>query len=522
MKPISSICSFFIAGILLAGCRTPSSSPAATPQTGPTTTIPVASTLPASSDAVLRACRAAGDQVAAMNENSPQNLSTLGLTACYDLQLNWSPDTSTIQGAAKITFTNLESAPLTEIVMRLYPNADVIYNGSMDIQAVTVNEITQNFQVEGGDQTILNIPLQQPLESMQTLRLSITYSAHLPTEYTAAFEYGIFHYTPSNSLAVAANAYPMLAQRKSGMWITQIVLPEGDAVVSNSSLYLAQIDLPIGWQAVTSGVQLDCSDDVDRHICRYATGPMRDFMLVMGSTIESIESTVDGVRIVHWNAAGKAENREEGEKIAGDSLRIFDQRFGQYPYRELDVVSAELRNASGVEYPGLILMADNLYTERQQSLPVVMAHEVAHQWWYSVVGNDVLENPWQDEAMATFSSLLYPEMKSSSYYQGVLSDFNNRVKQFEGSNPPDLKIYMSVAQFSGHEAAYSPVVYFKGALFLVNLREKIGDDAFFAALQQYYHANEFQSPPPTALLSSFEKSCQCQLATFYREWGAIP
>ena len=37
---------------------------------------------------------------------------------------------------------------------------------------------------------------------------------------------------------------------------------------------------------------------------------------------------------------------------------------------------------------------------------IVVAHEVAHQWWYSLVGNDQIDEPWLDEAFAQFTTAL--------------------------------------------------------------------------------------------------------------------
>jgi aminopeptidase N len=53
----------------------------------------------------------------------------------------------------------------------------------------------------------------------------------------------------------------------------------------------------------------------------------------------------------------------------------------------------------------------------------------------------------------------------------------------------------------------------------VDLREKVGDEVFFEALQSYYAENRFGVAPPQALLGSFEEACACSLDEFYAEWG---
>ena len=54
-------------------------------------------------------------------------------------------------------------------------------------------------------------------------------------------------------------------------------------------------------------------------------------------------------------------------------------------------------NFGGMEYPQLIMTIPT---------PLVVAHEIAHQWWYGLVGNDQFEDPWIDEGFAQWSMFL--------------------------------------------------------------------------------------------------------------------
>ncbi len=134
------------------------------------------------------------------------------------------------------------------------------------------------------------------------------------------------------------------------------------------------------------------------------------------------------------------------------------------------------------------------------------------------MGNDVLTHPWQDEALATYSSLVYQEAYQPGYYQGTLNFYAERVENFE-ANHEDTAIDQGVAAFIDEPAAYSPVVYTKGALFFVELQDLIGDEAFFNALHAYYRDNKYRLVSPQALLDSFESACGCDLDDFYSEWG---
>jgi aminopeptidase N len=70
----------------------------------------------------------------------------------------------------------------------------------------------------------------------------------------------------------------------------------------------------------------------------------------------------------------------------------------------------------------------------------------------------------------------------------------------------------------GDPRVYSRVVYTKAALFFKALRDAIGDQAFFAALQAYYLDNQYQVATGADLLASFEAASGKQLDELYKEW----
>lgn len=57
----------------------------------------------------------------------------------------------------------------------------------------------------------------------------------------------------------------------------------------------------------------------------------------------------------------------------------------------------------------MAMIAADLLDAGGESLETVVAHEVAHQWWYAVVGSDPVNQAWQDEALSQFSMLEYLE-----------------------------------------------------------------------------------------------------------------
>jgi aminopeptidase N len=258
-----------------------------------------------------------------------------------------------------------------------------------------------------------------------------------------------------------------------------------------------------------------------RATSRFVTGPVREFMLIASPAVTMEKAEVDGTMVRHWGLLGGEARWSESLRAAVDSLALFNQRFGPYPYAELDSVAVPLRNAAGVEYPGLIIMGASLYEpdeERPFLLGLVVSHEVAHQWWYGVVGNDVLEHPWQDEALAVFGSLVYQQEYQPNFYTGTLAFYRSEVELL-GEETVDTGLGQSLEEFRANPGLYGPVVYEQGGVFFEELRSKLGEEVFFTALQTYYAQQRYRLAAPEDLLLSFELACNCELDEFYAQWG---
>ena len=91
-----------------------------------------------------------------------------------------------------------------------------------------------------------------------------------------------------------------------------------------------------------------------------------------------------------------------GPDAAKAALRAYNRRFGCYPYPTYSVVACDFY-IGGMEYPNLVMIDQSLYhQERAETLEFVVAHETAHQWWYQMVGNDEVAEPWLDESLTNY------------------------------------------------------------------------------------------------------------------------
>jgi Peptidase family M1 domain len=458
-----------------------------------------------------------------MKADSVPDWNVLGPLPCYILTLDLDPDNLNYTGTAMVSLTNNSDAPIPDLVFRTYPNSDVIYGGSLTIDSAAVNENPAAGEAFLDDMTAYRIPLNNPLPPGESLEVDLSFSGQIPQDYAGLPDvYGIFNYDPANQFISLANWYPILAQRRDGDWIAELVVGTGDAVVSETALYLVEVTAPDDWKVVTTGSEVGQVEGT-RNGSLYASGPVRDFMVLASPNISEEQLEVEGTTIRHWGLPDGKGRWQEALQDAQDSLTVYNEDFGAYPYAELDVIAAPMKNALGVEYPGVFLVGESLYQPdpaRPYLMGIVVAHEAAHQWWYGVVGNDVLEDPWQDEGLTSFSSTLFLEAYQPSYYEGTLQAYRDTVSEIEDQYPSDeLAVSRSVSSFQNNETIYSPVVYQKGALFFQALREKLGDEVFLSALKAYFSANRYRLASPEDLLDSFEAACGCDLQGLYQDWG---
>jgi hypothetical protein len=99
-------------------------------------------------------------------------------------------------------------------------------------------------------------------------------------------------------------------------------------------------------------------------------------------------------------------------------LEASSRRFGPYPWQTL-AVSVTPGISTGIEYPGHLLHGPGTATD-------VLTHEVAHQWFYSLVGNNQARDPWLDEALTTWVEARYEGTVESYKATAIPADVRGR------------------------------------------------------------------------------------------------
>jgi aminopeptidase N len=261
---------------------------------------------------------------------------------------------------------------------------------------------------------------------------------------------------------------------------------------------------------------------------------MRDFALIASEKYVAIGGEQDGVIVNLYydpdvppptssaipDSLVAAATARAGLQMTEDAVRIYDATFGRYPFTELDVVQTAT-TAGGIEYPGLFVVSSSIWDKDNDFYEWVIAHETAHQWWYSLVGNDQTLHPWMDEALAQYSVAIYiRDREGEAAYQDALDFYRSQYESYIESNP-DQAIGEPVTAYPDN--AYFFMIYEKGPLFFAALEDAYGHDAVIRMLQAYLAAYRYQIAEPDDMLASFESTLGQDLEPIFEDWiGAVP
>jgi hypothetical protein len=427
----------------------------------------------------------------------------------YHIDVALSADFTRLEGVQEAYYTNREDVALEELYLRLFPN---LAGGQTDVMSVTVNgvPVEPSFELQG---SAMRVPLTPALQPGASIVLGLEFAVTIPTE--GGGNYGTFVF--SDEILALAHFYPMIAVYDDEGWNVEIAPESGDVVYADSSFYIVRVSAPRGLQLVGSGIAIGSGDDGERQEVTFAIGPARDFYLAASEGFEMVQAQVGETTINSYAFPEVAATATEAVQYTVDAMNSFNNRLGPYPYTEFDIVSTATQ-ALGVEYPGVVAINQELYTPSsrfpQGYIEGTVVHEVAHQWFYNVVGNDQLDDPWLDESLVQYVTMLY----YLDYYgpAGAEGWRQTLQQRWQAVGNAEIPVGQPVAAYEGPE--YSAIVYGRGALFFEELEQVMGEEAFSQFLRDYYMSVAWDIATPEGMQARAEGHCECELDALFNEW----
>jgi hypothetical protein len=416
-----------------------------------------------------------------------------------------------LKGVERLLYTNTETVPLTALYLRLFPNTPG-FGGGMMVSEVILNErpVSTTLESQG---SALRVPLEPPLLPGEHLDLTLRFRAHVPPNLD--FGYGIYSYY--QGVLALADFYPLIPVYDAQGWHIETAPPLGDAVYSDTALYLVRATAPRQMVVVTSGSILERRDNGDGSTTwTAASGPMRDFYLVMAANFQKVSGQVGQTTINSYYLPGHEAGGRRVLEYASKAFAVYSQDFGSYPYSELDVAQTPT-TAGGIEYPGAVVIASGLYDQVGGFAEHATAHEVAHQWWYGLVGSDQVNIPWLDEALTNYSVALYwEETLGKAGADEIVTQFYEKPYQAEVAAGRDRPVDGPTSSFD--QGSYSAIVYTKGPLFFRALRQRVGDETYMRIMQTYLQRYKYKIATPADFLAVAEEVSGQSVNDLYQKW----
>ncbi len=427
-----------------------------------------------------------------------------------DLRLKWP---SSIGGTEIVRYTNAENVPLDKVYFRLFPNLPG-WASKTDVKGVWLDGRPVDWSLESS-RTALEVPFARKLRPGQSVKIAIRFSVDIPPGEGTS--YGVFGY--KDGVLSLAHFYPMIPAFDSQGWHIEIPAPYGDLTYSDTSFYYVRLSADRSdLRLAASGKVLSHRVENGRSTWTIASGPMRDINLLLSQDFGTASKDVDGTRVTSYFRTGDSEGGKRVLEYASNALAYYSNSFGKYPFNELDVVESGT-TAGGIEYPGLVVISDMYYSEVGGFLEFATAHEVGHQWWYSLVGNDQLNHPWLDEALTNYSTYLFErDTHGESVGKQVFKDFF-QVPYESAGDKKGLPIGLPVKEY-GDEGTYGKIVYGKGPLFFDELKKEVGEKVFFRILRTYFERYKYRTATPEDFLRIANSVSGRNLAPLFDRWGA--
>ncbi len=423
-----------------------------------------------------------------------------------------------LKGVEKVTYRNDGENVDKQLAFNLHANAFrkgakypaiskqnehyAYYNGE-SYGEIEITKVTSEkgddleFNIGGIDQNILFVNLQTELYPNERCSIIIEYILTLPN---AIARTGITERTIN-----LASFYPVLCGKVNGEFYECVYYSNGDPFYSDVADYKVTLTLDKNKVVASSGEHISQKENGDKKTSVYQIKKARNFCFVISNEYNVITDTIDGVTINYY-FYNDSESKESLQ-VAKKALKLFNEKFCPYPYKTYSVCQTEFLEG-GMEFTALTMISDSLESPAYKE---VIAHETAHQWWQTIVGNNEIEYGFLDESLAEYSVVMFYENYAEYGYtrEGLMESAIKTYKTFctvqdKLFNKVDTKMIKSLKDFNS-EFEYVSIAYVKGAIMHDYVRKSIGDELYFKGLKRYIEDNKYKNATPGNLVGSFEK-----------------
>jgi hypothetical protein len=400
------------------------------------------------------------------------NRSSLDIAATYDVDARLAVAARSLRGSVTIEARNVSGGGIDRVEL----NTVMAPLGGLRLGTVTVDGAPVRATID--DQTIL-VPLGGVLPDGASATIVVPFSSTLRSATSGSS----WLFTRANGVVDLYRWIPWISRR------TPFDRPNhGDPFVTPvSSRVTVKLKTDVPLVFATTGSQVSVS--ADRLTRTFLASNVRDFALAAAADYRTVKATVGTHEVwVLTRPGGPSAALLAAGRAA---LAKLEARLVRYPYKVLKIV--QTAGGYGMEGPGVAWIPTGV---SRSNLAYLVTHEIAHQWFYGLVGNDQAREPFADEAAADFVTRDVLGMRRASRCDTA---------------PLDRTIYRYTS------TCYYETIYIQGGNLLDNARRKMGSSVFWKALRGYIADHRWGLVHTRTLLDALDAATPLNLRAW---WGA--
>ena len=377
------------------------------------------------------------------------------------------PEQGVVTGRQKVAFT--PDLPTDALVFRLWPNGPRQARAGTRLEVGRVESDGRRLDAQLTDPTTLEVDPGPRLQPGETIEVSMPWRLELPGP---SFD----RISADGTSLRLGSFFPLLAWQPGAGWLRD---PPSTSLAETSTSQVADFDvslrLPPGVEALAGGLEVSPG--------RWRARAARDFALATGrfATAAATARAPQPVRVTVGVDGVVGESPEPYRNAVVRALEALAKRYGPYPWPSFNLAITPGLAQAGIEYPGFVMQGED-------TLGVVTNHEVAHQWFYSLVGSNPAREPWLDEGLTTYAQ----------------SRMDSQIDLFASEPVPGTarnRLGAGMRYWDGHQDVYFQGVYAQG----VKALAAVGSPSVIdCGLRRYVVANAYSIADSSDLIRALE------------------